>query len=226
MVGSKFMVEMVDALKLVERDDSRVLALEGEGNFGAGVDLEELYEVSKNSDAVSKFFSSLRELFINLLRFRKPVVSLVTGVAYGASLELAILSDFVISSPEAKFSSPGMRWGLFPPVLLALGPSIMGTRRLNRFILTGEEVDAREAATMGLVDLVSPDPERELERLSKELLRNGPQVLALAKRLRTRDVEERILLYMKELVVQATTDEVKEGLRAFVFRRTPPWVPR
>jgi len=223
VVNSKFIGELQDVLRKEQRSDSRLFVLEGEGNFGAGIDLEELYEVSRHSEASNKFLDALRDLFLSLLSLRKITISIVKEMAYGASLELVLLTDLAISSPEAKFSSPGAKWGLFPPVLLMFGPSIMGLRRLNKFLLTGEVVDAQQAYNMGLVDYVASSPEQEFRKLIPVLLRNGPQVVGLMKKIRNRGVEEALVSHMKELSIQLTTDETREGLRAFVFRKSPPW---
>jgi cyclohexa-1,5-dienecarbonyl-CoA hydratase len=144
-------------------------------------------------------------------------------------MELTACCDFVIAAEGASFGQPEIELGCFPPLGAALYPSLFGARRANEIVLLGERLTAEEAKSIGLVSRVVPkaDLDSAVDELVSKLASKSPAVVRLAKKaLRastTRALEslpEVETLYREEL---AATEDMLEGLEAFLEKRKPVW---
>jgi cyclohexa-1,5-dienecarbonyl-CoA hydratase len=144
-------------------------------------------------------------------------------------MELAACCNFVVAAEEASFGQPEIDLGCFPPLGAALYPSLFGAKRASAIVLLGERLTAEEAKAIGLVSKVVPkiDLDSAVDELVSRLAGKSPAVLRLAKKaLRTstdrgleslREIES---LYREEL---AATEDMLEGLEAFLEKRKPVW---
>jgi cyclohexa-1,5-dienecarbonyl-CoA hydratase len=193
--------------------------------FSAGVAVEEHVE-----DTIFQMLDSFHAIFLTLEQIARPSIAVVDGAALGGGCELVAACDIVIASDRARFGQPEIKLGVFPPVATILLPQVIGDKRARELILTGELIEAAEAARLGLVNYVLPG--NELEQKTSELLskfRNlSTAALGLTKealdlsRARPLDptLKEVERLYLNELM---KTYDATEGINAFVEKRKPEW---
>lgn len=193
--------------------------------FSAGVAVEEHVE-----ETIFQMLDSFHAIFLNLEQIGRPTIAVVDGVALGGGCELVAACDIVIASERARFGQPEIKLGVFPPVAAVLLPRIIGDKRARELILTGELIEAQEAARLGLVSYVLPD--NELDVKTSELLSRFRGLSAAALQLTKeaialgegrpfdaalKDVES---LYLNELM---KTQDATEGINAFIEKRRPEW---
>ncbi len=163
----------------------------------------------------------------------KPVVAAVNGFALGGGCELAMACHLRIASENAKFGQPEVKLGI--------APGYGGTQRLPRLvgkgialqlILTGATIDAQEAYRIGLVNKVVPAANllAETEALLRGILSMGPLAVRLALEAVERgldmSLDEGLLLEANHFGLLAATRDMKEGLTAFLAKRTPTFEGR
>jgi cyclohexa-1,5-dienecarbonyl-CoA hydratase len=193
--------------------------------FSAGVAVEEHVE-----ETIFQMLDSFHGIFRNLEQIARPTLAVVDGAALGGGCELVAACDIVIASERARFGQPEIKLGVFPPVAALLLPQVIGDKRARELILTGELIEAPEAARLGLVNYLLPGT--DLEQKTCELLsrfRNlSVAALAFTKeaidlgRGRSLDsaLKEAEDLYLNELM---KTQDASEGIKAFTEKRKPAW---
>ncbi len=156
----------------------------------------------------------------------KPVIAAVNGYALGGGCELAMACHIRIASENAKFGQPEVKLGITP----GYGgtqrlPRIVGKGNALQLLLTGEPIDAREALRIGLVSKVVPADQLlpEAEKMMRTILANGPiavkLVIEAAHRGLEMTLEEGLELEADAFGLVAATDDMKEGLKAFLEKR-------
>jgi enoyl-CoA hydratase len=156
----------------------------------------------------------------------KPVLAAVNGYALGGGCELAMACHLRIASENAKFGQPEVRLGITP--------GYGGTQRLPRLVgrgnalhllLTGEQIDAHEALRIGLVSRVVPAEAllAEAGKIVRAILANGPVAVKLTMEAVDRGLDltlqEGLALEADAFGLVAASDDMKEGLRAFLEKR-------
>ena len=196
--------------------------------FSAGVAVEEHAE-----ETIFQMLDSFHAIFRNLEQLARPTIAVVDGPALGGGCELVIACDIAIASDRARFGQPEIKLGVFPPVAAVLLPQLIGEKRARQLILTGEIIEAAEAARLGLVNCVVPG--NELEAKTSELLSRFRGLSAAALELtrkaidlgRVRSLDSALKevesLYLNELM---KTHDANEGISAFVEKRKPQWRDR
>jgi cyclohexa-1,5-dienecarbonyl-CoA hydratase len=176
---------------------------------------------------------SFHAIFRNIEQIAKPTIAVVDGAALGGGCELVAACDIAIASERARFGQPEIKLGVFPPVAALLLPLIIGDKRARELILTGELIEATEAARLGLVNYVLPG--NELEQKTSELLASFRNLSASALeytkkamdlgRGRSLDsaLKEVESIYLQELM---KTHDAREGISAFIEKRKPEWHDR
>lgn len=221
-IDSDVSLGVIDALRQLDDDpELRVGILTGTGGtFCAGLDLK----------AFAK--EGLPRRIGSLYRHgaRKPLVAAIEGVALGGGLELALVADLLVAAEDATLGSPEVRFGLFPGggALLKL-PRTLPHSMVVELALTGEPIDARTAFERGLVARVTP-PGGTMAvalELAEAIARNAPLGVEASKQLLRRSpglTEEELWKAQVELVDRVfTSEDAREGARAFAERRPPEW---
>ena len=168
-----------------------------------------------------------------LMTLDKPYIAAVNGAAVGAGMDMASMADMRFAADNARFGMAYVRMGIIPGDGGAyyLG-RILGVARALELIWTGDLINAQQALEMGYVSRVLPaDQVLEETRAFARRLAEGPAVaIQLAKRLvyRSLDVAEDVALDMAQqaMVIAQSTDDAKEGPRAFMEKRQPKFVGR
>ena len=209
-------------------DDDKVrgvlLTGAGEKAFVAGADIGELAQMNSVSGVgVSR---SGQDVFSQIERLPKPVLAVVGGYALGGGCELALACHLRIASENARFGLPEVGLGIIP--------GYGGTVRLSRLVglgraveltLTGDMVDAKRAAEIGLVSAVYP--RGEVVEKGKEFLRrvtkNGPVAVRMAMEsiYHAIDASTREAMGFESSLfgLMASTEDMKEGMSAFLEKR-------
>jgi methylglutaconyl-CoA hydratase len=206
--------------------DARVVVLAGEGpSFCAGADVE------WQRASIDLGFDENVEDALRLYRMMEavdacpaPVVARVQGFALGGGSGLVACSDIVAAAPDATFGFTEVRLGIIPAVISPFVFAKIGTGAARRFFLTGERFDATTAQRIGLVQELADDVDAAVERFVGEILKSAPEATRAAKRLAREHPPE-----SEELARIAaglrSSDEGQEGLRAFLDKRQPRWIP-
>ncbi len=193
--------------------------------FSAGVAVEEHVE-----ETIYQMLETFHAIFRSLAQLAKPSIAVVDGAALGGGCELVAGCDIVIASDRARFGQPEIKLGVFPPVACVLLPLIIGDKRARELILTGDLIDASEAARLGLVNYVVPGD--RLEQKTQEILSklrefSGASLEATRRALdlgRGRSLDSVLAevedMYLHELM---KTEDANEGINAFIEKRKPVW---
>ncbi|GAB3172966.1 enoyl-CoA hydratase family protein [Streptomyces incanus] len=218
-LSAVLVAELADALTDAGRDGGvRAVVLTHTGNtFSAGADL-------RDPPAPQDLTGLLRQL----VELPKPVVARVTGHVRAGGLGLLGACDIAAASDAATFAFTEVRVGVAPAVVsLPLLPRT-DPRALARYYLTGERLDAVEAARIGLLTAYGEDVDEVLAPVLDGLRRAAPEALAETKRLLTARVLETfdrdaadLTALSARLFASATA---REGMTAFLERRDPEWV--
>jgi cyclohexa-1,5-dienecarbonyl-CoA hydratase len=211
--------------ELADDDSVAAVVLEGEGRcFSAGASVAEHKE-----DQAEGMVTGLIDACLALPAFPAPVIAAVHGPCLGGAMELISFCDFVVADPEAVFGQPEIKLAFFPPVAVHQLPRLSGYQNAAYAILSGENLPAERALSMGLAQKILPrDQWGEVDDLfnglSAPVLRITKQ--ALAKSL-TEGAAEGLdhfkSLFMSELY---GLDDVAEGITSFEERRPPEWKHR
>lgn len=231
-LNSKLIGELAEAIMAAEANDKvRCLVITGsEKAFAAGADIREMSSKTYVDVFTDDLFGPINECF---RRARKPVIAAVAGYALGGGCELAMMCDFIIAADTAKFGQPEINLG----VIAGIG----GTQRLTRFVgkakamdmhLTGRFMDAAEAERSGLVSRVVPATKLLPEALgaARKIAEKSALAAVAAKEAVNRSYEttltEGILFERRLFHGLFATEDQKEGMSAFLEKRTPQFRDR
>ncbi|SMC82763.1 enoyl-CoA hydratase/isomerase family protein [Papillibacter cinnamivorans] len=221
------LLNFAEYLEKAEHLQVGIITGAGDKSFIAGADINTLTGMVP-MDAVNPPCTDLGQALILLESCSKPVIAAINGYALGGGLEVALACDFRIVSENAALGLPEVGLGLIP--------GAGGTQRLSRLagigiakdmILAGRTLSAQEAVTHNLAMKVVPreDLLAEAVKLAKSLAKKGPLALRLGKQAinRSLDVDLKTALYIENLTfgMLLSTDDKREGTRAFIEKRKP-----
>jgi enoyl-CoA hydratase/carnithine racemase len=222
--------EIVLGLEALEHDDEVhvVIVRAGGRAFCAGRDISDPTESPLERHRHRRF----ARLAATIAKMGKPVIASVQGPATAGGFGLALACDLVIASEDARFGMTAINVGLF-----GFGPALalsrsLGNKKALELLLTGDLIDAAEAERLGLVNRVVPRErldETALE-LAEKLAKKSPVALQMGKRgfYTMADMEYlKALDYSEALIsILHSTEDVEEGIRAFLEKREPVWKKR
>ena len=224
-------IDIGKALSNVEQDSStRVLIITGNGkSFCAGADVKYFSETNKTLRQTEEWYRWANKTMMNpLSQFSKPVIAAINGACLGGGYELMLACDLAIAAEDAIIADQHLNFGLVGP-----GGSterttwLLGPRKAKEFILFGKRLTGKEAEKIGLVNLAVPRDqlERTANEMATELVQKSPAALRLAKALINRalqiDFSTAEQLEIMSAIVNATTEDYAEGMRAFREKRKP-----
>lgn len=209
----------------------RAIVLAGHGKgFCAGADLAGPRRTTASGPGATRLVmkASSQRLIRTLWELEKPVVAAVHGVAAGLGAHLAFASDLVVAAETARFVEIFVRRGIAVDAGGAfLLPRLIGLQKAKELVFLGEQLDAPEAARLGLVTRVVADDQLELEaRKLAERLAQGPTLaIGLSKRLLNRSLESSLDAAFEEEALAQTlvtqSEDTREGIAAFLQKREP-----
>jgi enoyl-CoA hydratase/carnithine racemase len=224
---------LMDELAETERDTSiSVVILTGAGDraFGAGADIIGFASsIARGREAATReFLARGQALTSRIEAFPKPIIVAVNGLAYGAGCEVTEAAPLAIASDKASFAKPEIKLG-FPP-------TFGGTQRLARFagrkralamILTAEPISAEIALEIGLVNRVVPHELLLIEALKMAAtIKTMPRLavtacLAAVTRGLNVSIQEGLAIEAMQFGLVAESEDVREGIAAFIDKRRP-----
>lgn len=217
-----------DALDADARCRAIVLTTGGKV-FCGGADLAPAGLLGGGEAGLAHFYSQAARLFGT----RKPIVAAVQGAAVGAGLGLALVADFRIAAPEARFAANFVKLGFHAGFgITHTLPRVIGMQRAALMLHTGRRIAADEALSWGLVDAVAPLPGliAAAQALAAEIAENAPLAVESTRAtLRAGLVEAFITQTRHELAEQArlmATADFAEGVRAVSERRPGAFTKR
>ena len=230
-ISTEMIEELLAALEECEKSPARVVILTGAGKaFCSGMDLDALKAIAAQSPEQNLEDSRrMARMFRRLYCFPKPLIAAVNGAAIAGGSGIATLCDFTLAVPEAKFGYTEVKIGFIPAIVSVFLIRQIGEKRARDLLLTGRIFDAAEASEIGLVTEIVPG-ERLLDaarELAGSLLASSPTSLVRTKQLLVK-LSEAELDREIELAVQANaqiraTADFREGLAAFLEKRSPKW---
>jgi len=223
--------DLLRALQEVETSDAIVLIVTGAGKaFSSGMDLDNLKTlIGKSPEQNLEDSETMVRLFRALYEFSKVTIAAVNGAAIAGGTGLALLCDFTLAVPEAKFGYTEVRIGFVPAIVSTFLLRQVGEKQARDLLLTGRIIGAEEAARMGLVNEIVP-PEKLMTRareLAALLMENSPASLRATKQLLSdharAELDLQIEAAVRENAAIRTTADFREGVVSFLEKRKPVW---
>jgi enoyl-CoA hydratase/carnithine racemase len=229
-VSVEFMRDLADCFFAIDEEiELRCSVLQAQGkNFCAGADL-----VSREKQGGLGAVNPLYDEAVRLFSVKKPIVAAVQGAAVGAGLGLAVMADFRIASPDAKFAANFVKLGFHPGFgLTHTLPRLIGPSKAELMFLTGRRVRAEKGLPWGLVDEVVPleDLRATALKLAKEIAENAPLAIVSTRKTLRSDLAAAVRAQTDlEAVEQGwlrKTEDYREGVRSVAERRVGNFVGR
>lgn len=229
-VDLSLIAQLADALEALDSDPNcRAVVLASEGkHFCAGADFSQPGRRAGDADGTGR---TIYTEGVRLLRTRKPIVAAVQGAAVGAGLGLAVVADFRVAAPEARFAANFTRLGYHPGFGLTSSlPRLIGAQKTSLMFMTGRRFTGAQAVEMGLADLLAEDVLAAAGALATEIAEAAPLAIAATRAtLRAGWAEAYEQATAHELAEQARlreTADFREGTAASRERRPPRFIGR
>lgn len=226
--------DLTQALRAVQDNPrARALVLTGSGmSFSAGADLNWMRRMAGYSEAQNRADAdTLATLMSTLDCLPIPTIARVQGSAFGGGVGLVACCDIAVATTSTLFCLSEVKLGLIPAVISPYLIRAIGARHARRYFLTAERFNAAKAQRLGLLHKVvdHADLDATVESILQEFLFNSPAAIAAAKQLvahvESRPVDQALIDYTAaQIATIRVSAEGREGLTAFLEKRSPAWV--
>jgi len=216
------------ALKQLRNDEkARVLIITGAGKaFMAGADLKLVQD--SNYLQMRRFLGAILDILTQIEDLEVPVIAAINGPAIGGGFELICSCDFRIASDSAMFGYPEIKLGSIPGASATSRLlRIIGQTKAAEITMLGNNITAQEALAMNLVHKVVPSDQvmNTAFQLAEELAKRPPLALMLTKKALNigfdTDVKSARRFGLEAMTLTNATDDMREGLAAFLEKRQP-----
>jgi enoyl-CoA hydratase len=211
-------------------DDVRCVVLTSthEKVFSAGGDLGAF---ASDAPLIEKYHATARfpRLFQLIGGLGKPTLCAANGHVLAGALGVALACDLIVAKEGARFGTPEINVGVFPFMIMALIYRNVGRKKTNELLLLGEQISAREAERLGIVNKVVPAEEFDaaVADWAGKLAAKSPLLMRLGKdamyRQQDLSLAEAIAYLHTQLVLSFSTSDIQEGVKAFFEKREPVW---
>lgn len=229
-LNSEVLSELDQAFYEIGNDpQTNVVILTGEGRaFVAGADISQMSTM--NAAQGKEFGVQGSKVFRKIELLPKPVIAAINGFALGGGCELALACDIRIASAKAKIGQPEVGLGITPGFSGTQRlPRIVGEGRAKELIYTAKAITADEAFRIGLVNKVV-EPEQLMDEamaLAKTIAKNAPIAVRFSKEAVNRgmqtDIDTAIAIENDLFALCFSTEDQKEGMKAFFEKRPAEW---
>jgi len=222
--------ELASALAAIEgRAEISTLVLSGAGKaFSVGVDVAD-----HTADRIAGMLANFHAVVRAMVNTRKVTIAAVHGHCLGGGAELAMVCDLVYTTADATWGFPEIKLACYPPVAVTALAALVGQKRAADLILTGRSISGQEAATIGLANRAVPGGEvgSAVEESLRQIAALSPAALAVTKKAIyvwdamhfDKGLARAEKIYLDELM---KTEDVHEGISAFLEKRTAVWKGR
>ena len=223
--------DLLRALDEVASSEAIVVILTGAGKaFCSGMDLDNLKALLGRTPELNVQDSEIMvRMFRSLYEFPKVTIAAVNGAAIAGGTGLALLCDFTIAAPEAKFGYTEVRIGFVPAIVSTFLLRQVPEKQARDLLLTGRIFGADEALKLGLIsEIVAPEQlMARAKELAAQLMENSAASLRATKLLLNeharKEVDAQIEAAIRENAEIRTTADFREGISAFLEKRKPVW---
>ena len=211
----------------------RVVILRSNGrSFSAGADLDWMKRMADydHEDNI-RDANALAAMLFELNSLPMPTIARVQGAAMGGGAGLVCCCDIAIASERASFAFSEAKLGLIPATISPYVLQSIGAQAARRYFLSAERFDARRALSLGMVSEVCEEEQldEKIEELVNTILANSSDAVRAAKKLivevENKPVSKELMQMTSEAIAEIrASEEGKEGLAAFLEKRSPSWV--
>ncbi|HKV82091.1 MAG TPA: enoyl-CoA hydratase-related protein [Candidatus Sulfotelmatobacter sp.] len=223
--------DLVRALDEVAKSDAIVLIVTGAGKaFCSGMDLDNLKALLGHTPEQNlQDSATMVRLFRSLYEFPKVTIAAVNGPAIAGGTGLALLCDFTLAVPDAKFGYTEVRIGFVPAIVSTFLLRQVGEKQARDLLLTGRIFGSEEAARMGLINEIvhAENLIARAKELAALLMENSASSLRATKQLLTdharTELDAHIDAAVRENAAIRSTADFREGITSFLEKRKPVW---
>ena len=221
--------ELNSALRELDQDPKvRVVVIKAAGRaFCAGIDVNELS--GKDIVEIRSWVKTMDEHNMTIANMKKPVIAAVHGGAVANGAGLVAACDLAIAAENARIGTTAINVGLF-----CFGPAVplsksLGKKKSLELLLTGDTISGAEAERIGMVNKVVPreNLEEAVTELAEKLASKSPVALQMGKasfyKMSDMGYQDGLTYVGEMFSILCSTDDAKEGVDAFLNRRTPSW---
>ena len=234
-LSESMMSALMNEIKEASSDKStRVIVLAAIGNvFSSGHDLKEITTARENQDNGEDYFknlfdycSSLMQLIVNA---PQPVIAEIDGVATAAGCQLVASCDLAIASYESKFATPGVNLGLFCSTPMVALSRNVNKKNAMEMLLTGDFISAEKAEEIGLINnAVSKEKlASKVTELAEKIASKSTMTVTTGKKAfyaqTEMDLSKAYEYTSKIMTDNLLKHDAKEGINAFIEKRSPDW---
>jgi len=208
---------------------TRVIIINGNGKgFSAGHNLKEVKNLKVRSKYL-KLFNLCSKVMIQIVEGRKPVIAKVHGAAFAAGCQLAASCDLAYSTNDAIFATPGVNIGLFCSTPMVAVSRKINRKQMMKMLLTGEPIKASFAKQIGLINdhFSKQELHKEVLKIAKKISSKSNLTIKIGKRAFYKQLEmplNKAYKYTSEMMtLNMMAMDAKEGIAAFLEKRSPKW---
>src|SRR3954471_23454449 len=225
---------LIEAFELARDDDAVrcvVLTSTHDKVFSSGGDLRGFaadVPLAHKHQGIRRF----PELFTLIGTLGKPTLCAANGHVLAGALGLALACDLIVAKAGVRLGTPEINVGVFPFMIMALIYRNLGRKKTNELLLLGEQVSAAEAERIGLVNKVVPDDQFDaaVADWAGKLAAKSPLLMRLGKdamfRQQDMALADALEFLHAQLTIAFATDDIQEGVQAFLAKREPVWTGR
>jgi len=224
------LLELLDRLEEDQAIRSVILTGAGDRAFSAGGDIHEFSESIKSGtdEAVRDFCKRGQTMTSRLENFPKPIIAAVNGIAFGGGCEITEAVHLAIASEKAVFAKPEINIGI-PPTFGGTQrlPRLAGRKRALELLLTGDTFTPQRAHELGLINKIVahedllPAAFAMADRISRHSSLAAARIIASVTRGLNATIDEGLLIEREQFARMCATQDVREGLDAWIARRMP-----
>ena len=208
-----------------EAQDLAAVLIDAEGpNFSFGASVEEHLP-----GQCGEMLKTINRLVLDMLSYPVPIIIAVRGYCLGGGLEVACAGSLIYASPDASFGQPEIQLAVFAPVASCLLPEKIGQSRAEDLLFSGRIINAEEAVSIGLINVIDDEPEQAAKQyIETQLMPRSSFTMRHAVWAARFDYIERVSKKLASVEKRYLEDLMQgqdpvAGLQAFMEKREPVW---
>jgi len=222
--------DLLKAFKKLDNDKYiKVIIIEGSGKgFSAGHNLKEISGLKKRAK-YQKLFNLCSKLMLQIVEGKKPVIAKVHGAAFAAGCQLVASCDLAYSTNDTIFATPGVNIGLFCSTPMVAISRKVNKKKIMKMLLTGDPIKANYAKEIGLINdhFSKSKLNNEVLKVAKIIASKSNLTIKIGKQAFYKQLEmplRKAYAYTsKMMTTNMMAMDAKEGIAAFLEKRTPKW---
>ena len=228
MAGLKDSFEQAGA----DPDVSAIVLTGAGGTFCAGADLGGTFGQEKSFLEMHEDRRYFAGLMAGMNKCRKPILAAIEGYCLAGGMGLCLSSDVAIASDDAQFGLPEIKRGLWPYMVTAVLIRNVGRKKAAELCMTGERIPAAEAERLGMINYCVPKDQfqEKVAEMARKLSSYSPAVMGLGKssfyQIADMALEDGLGYLHSQLTINSQTEDIAEGIAAFMEKREPEWKGR